>query len=132
MAGIAAELERQRIDRERHRLHRCPIDVERIDLIRLDDADAEDGARLDERAEAGAFGGRELLGIIDAARRALGGQHHRSGDDRPAEGAAPRLVHPGDGGRQAFSCFSPGMRGAMAGSGVFASGVETERIAGGS
>ena len=43
---LTEERRRDLVHRQRHRVHRRPIDVERVDLLRLDDADRADLDRL--------------------------------------------------------------------------------------
>lgn len=88
---------RQRIERAAHGEIGGAEDVEPVDLLNAGDAEAD----LRDIPESGkkrlAPGGGEPLRIVQAGRNPLRIENHGSGDDGPGPGAAPGLVHPGDG-----------------------------------
>ena len=97
VTGRAAQRRRQRVHRQRHRLHRRPIDVEAIDLLGFDDADADDRTGHQPIVEPVALGGGELLRIVHAARASAFRQDHRGGDDGTGQWPAAGFIDAGEG-----------------------------------
>src|SRR5438552_1339128 len=89
--------ERQRLERESHRLQPRLIDVHTVDLQRLDDPETDaDRALPNFGGETLAGPTRQLLRVGDPLERPAGREHDRRGDDGPRERAHADLVDAGD------------------------------------
>jgi hypothetical protein len=97
--------ERETLQRSAHREQARLQDVEHVDFGGVRPADGPGArARADDARQPRAFCRLQLLGIREARDAPSRAQNDRSGDDRPGQGSAPRLI---DAGRQSAACARP-------------------------
>ena len=86
----------QRRDRDLHG-DECRLqNIDPVDLLDADDADADQPRGADRQIQLLASFGGEQLGIVEALRRLAIGEDDGGGDHRPGPGAASGFVHAGD------------------------------------
>ncbi len=95
LGAVDAKRLAQAVHCQGHRQHRRAEDVEPVDVLDLDHADAEGAAAADAFVGDGPPIGRELLRIVDPDRTRLA-QHHRGCDNRSRQRSAPGFVDAGD------------------------------------
>src|SRR3546814_3027164 len=79
-----------------HSKHRCPEDVEFVDIFHRADANAEAESRLaDLHLQNRAARRCQLLAVVQAIRHSPPVENHRSGHDRPSQRPATRLIYTG-------------------------------------
>ena len=88
--------ESQCLNRAGHRQHPRPVDVDLIDFLDRSHADAPRRAFDEFRVDRLALFERQILRIVDPARKFVAVEDTGGGDHRPRQRRAPRLVDAGE------------------------------------